>query len=348
MEPEKVGMDSDRIPFLLVVKFPQEGIHVRPLWKDVVTAIFMGMLLPGVLLNFAVMLLDSQIDSEPVQETIPQEMKTVSLPMRLRKPNGSVEEMDMDDYLTGVVLAEMPASFETEALKAQAVVARTYTRKAYETGGKHGNGSVCTNATCCQAYLSSEDYLAKGGTQEELEKIRSAVEDTSGFVLTYEGELIEATYFSCSGGSTEDAVAVWGTDYPYLQAMPSPGEENAAHHTDIVTFTPQQFQNALGVMLKGSPQGWFGLTTYTEGGGVAVMTIGGEAYTGTQLRALLNLRSTAFAVSADENAITITTKGYGHRVGMSQYGADAMAVAGSSFGEILAYYYQGTALKKIT
>ena len=321
---------------------------MRPMWRDILTSIFMGMILPGVMLNFAVMYLDShpqpeETPAEAWEETVPE---TVSMPMRLHKPDGSVEEMDMDAYLVGVVLAEMPASFEPEALKAQAVVARTYTQKAYETGGKHGDGSVCTKSSCCQAYITEENYLAQGGTQEGVDKIKAAIAATSGYVLTYEGELIEATYFSCSGGSTEDAAAVWGTDFPYLQAVSSPGEENAPHDTDTVTFTPGEFQAALGVDLSGSPRSWFGITTYTEGGGVASMTIGGESYTGTQLRSLLGLRSTAFTVTAGEE-ITITTKGYGHRVGMSQYGADAMAVTGSTFEEILAYYYQGTSLARL-
>lgn len=323
---------------------------MKPLCKDILTAFFFGMILPGFLLNFSVMLLNRNAEIPDIQVTIPEETvpETVSLPMVLRREDGTVEQMDMDTYLVGVVLAEMPAYFETEALKAQSVAARTYTHKAYATGGKHGDGSVCTQPSCCQGHIAEEDYLAGGGTQEGLDKIRSAVAATSGYVLTYEGELIEATYFSCSGGSTEDAVAVWGVDYPYLQAVSSPGEEEAAYYTDTVTFTPGQVQAALGVTLTGIPADWFGGVTYTEGGGIATMTIGGETYTGTQLRSLLNLRSTAFRISAGEDAITITTKGYGHRVGMSQYGADAMAVTGSTFSQILTHYYQGTVLTKLT
>lgn len=322
---------------------------MRPLWKDILTALFMGLILPGILLNLADTLVNAREEPPQIQETVPRETvpETVPLPMLLRTSGGNIEQMDMDTYLTGVVLAEMPASFESEALKAQAVAARTYTRKAWESGGKHGDGSVCTNASCCQAYITESDYLSRGGTQEGIDKIRSAVLSTSGYVLTYEGELIEATYFSCSGGSTEDAAAVWGTDFPYLQAVSSPGEENAAHFTDTVTFTPREFQNALGVILSGDPPSWFGTVTYTEGGGVASMTIGGEAYTGTRLRTLLGLRSTSFTVEAGEN-ITVTTSGYGHRVGMSQYGADAMAVTGCTYAEILAHYYQGTALTKLS
>ena len=325
---------------------------MRPLWKDVLISLFMGLIVPWLLLNFAVLLLDSQEAPSVQQETVPEtvgteEPETVPLPMRLRHTDGTVEELDMDTYLVGVVLAEMPAYFETEALKAQAVVARTYTQKAYTTGGKHGDGSICTQPSCCQAYIAEADYLEKGGTEENIEKIRSAVNATSGYVLTYEGALIEATYFSCSGGATEDAAAVWGTDYPYLQSVASPGEENAAHYTDTVTFTAQEFQNALGVSLTGELSGWLGDVTYTKGGGVETMVIGGETYKGTRLRSLLGLRSTAFTMTAKDDIITVTTKGYGHRVGMSQYGADAMAVSGSTYTEILAYYYQGTELTRV-
>ncbi len=320
---------------------------MRPFWKDMLTALFMGLILPGILLNTAAKFFPPralyQIKETAPQETVPE---TVPLPMRLHHANGKTQEMDMDTYLVGVVLAEMPATFESEALKAQAVVARTYTRKAWETGGKHGDGSTCTKSSCCQAYITESDYLNRGGTQEGLDKIRNAVMQTAGMVLTYEGTLIEATYFSCSGGSTEDAAAVWGTDFPYLQAVDSPGEESAAVFADTVTFTPQQFQNALGLSLPGAPKTWFGTTTYTEGGGVATMVIGGIPYSGTELRRLLNLRSTNFTIVPGAN-ITITTKGYGHRVGMSQYGADAMAVAGSTYPEILAHYYPGTALTKL-
>nr|MBQ8243830.1 stage II sporulation protein D [Oscillospiraceae bacterium] len=315
---------------------------MKQLCKDILTAVFMGMILPGILLNGAVLWLNHSREMEaPPETTVPQ---AVSAPVPVRDAGGTVTQMDMDAYLTGVLLAEIPASFEPEAMKAQAVAARTYTRKAGVTGGKHGDGSICTEAACCQAYCSPEAFLARGGTEEAVDKVRKAVADTSGYVLTYGGELIEATYFSCSGGSTEDAAAVWGTEFPYLQAVESPGEEGADAFIQTVSFTPQQFQEALGVTLSGSPEDWFTITTYTQGGGVAAMTIGGTVYKGTHLRSLLGLRSTAFTVQAGKDQIAITTKGYGHRVGMSQYGADAMAVAGSSFEEILAHYYPGTLL----
>lgn len=311
---------------------------MKPFWKELAIALFMGVLLPGLLLNMAVALRRAEHpqQTEPVPQQPSQTTVKPPLRMRLRLEDGTVTEMDMDTYLVGVVAAEMPASFEVEALKAQAVVARTYTLKAYTTGGKHGDGSVCTNYACCQAY--TEDIK-----EENREKITTAVTNTTGQVLLYGGNLIEATYFSCSGGSTEDAVAVWGTDYPYLRATDSPGEEYAAHYTDTVFISAEDFSKAFGG-LAGTPQEWLGYATYTAGGGVYTITIGGKEYKGTQIRMLLGLRSTAFTMTAQSDGISVTTKGFGHRVGMSQYGADAMALGGSSYAEILAHYYRGTEL----
>lgn len=322
---------------------------MRPLWKDILIALFLGMVLPAVILQTAIRLdrRETSIAEETVLSTEPAEtVPAEKLTMLLKEPDGMAAETDLDEYLLSVVLAEMPASFEPEALKAQAVVARTYTLKALQTGGKHGDGSVCRDSTCCQAYISLEDYRAKGGREEDIEKVRTAVLETSGYVLTYEGALIEATYFSCSGGSTEDAVAVWGTDLPYLRATASPGEENATHFTDTVYLSRKQVEDALGVTLSSDHERWVGYATYTAGGGINTMQIGGKEFKGTELRKLLGLRSTAFTMTADPEGVTVVTRGFGHRVGMSQYGADAMAVSGSTYEEILAYYYKGTALER--
>ena len=256
---------------------------------------------------------------------------------------GNLQQMDLREYLVGVVLAEMPASFESEALKAQAVVARTYTRKRME-GGKHGQAAVCMDSGCCQGWRSGEDYLAQGGKPSAVEKVRAAVADTDGLVLRYEGRLIDATYFSCSGGVTEDAVAVWGQDVPYLKSVQSPGEEEAPRFSDSVTFSPGDFAGKLGLSSAGDPGSWFGSVTYTAGGGVETMVIRGKSFSGTQLRSKLGLRSTAFEIQVSGDKITVTTRGFGHRVGMSQYGAQAMAQSGSSFSEILSHYYTGTEL----
>ena len=257
--------------------------------------------------------------------------------------SGNLRQMTLDEYLVGVVLAEMPADFDSEALRAQAVVARTYTRKRMEKS-KHDGAAVCMDPGCCQGWRSTEDYLAEGGRQASVDKVRRAVADTDGAVLCYDGKLIDATYFSCSGGSTEDAVAVWGQDVPYLQAVESPGEEEAPRYSDSVTFTAAELADRLGIENRGDPAEWFTEFAYTDGGGVESLSVRGRRFTGTQLRSKLGLRSTAFDLEVSGKTITITTRGFGHRVGMSQYGAQALAESGAGFEDILSHYYTGAEL----
>ena len=315
---------------------------------DFLAAAFFGLVLPSLMVQAAAVLLPEPpaVIAETTAATQPPETQ-VQLPVLVRNTAGQVLTQDLDTYLIGVVLAEMPADFEPEALKAQAVAARTYARKARDTGGKHGDGSVCTQSTCCQAYIAPEDYLAQGGTPQGLDAVTQAVLDTSGLVLTYDGALIEATYFSCSGGRTEDAVAVWGADFPYLQAVDSPGEEKALHYQDRFTFSPEQLAQALDIAPDGDAASWFQNVHYTTGGGIAAMDIAGQTFTGVQLRKALGLPSTRFSIHVDSGGIHVTTSGYGHRVGMSQYGADAMALTGSTFRQILAHYYPGTQLTRL-
>lgn len=316
---------------------------MKTLLKDLLSAVIMGFVLPAVLLNGAVTLHNQTASAQTAvafEETRAQHSRYIGR----RLNSGDIIEEPLEEYLIGVVLAEMPGEFEYEALKAQAVAARTYTLKADLTGGKHGDGSVCGNSSCCQAYLSPEDYRKLGGSDEILEKIRSAVWDTAGQVLTYDGELIEATYFSCSGGYTEDAQTVWGGHFPYLISVSSPGEESSAHYRETRQFTAEELEQALGVHLNDDPDSWLGTVVYTKGGGVEFMVIGDMQFTGTQLRSLLGLRSTAISAEVENGELLITTKGYGHRVGMSQYGADAMAVLGHTYDQILAHYYPGTTL----
>jgi stage II sporulation protein D len=158
--------------------------------------------------------------------------------------------------------------------------------------------------------------------------------------------LIDAVFFSCSGGRTESAVAVWGGEVPYLQAVDSPGEEDASAYVDTLRVSTEEFCRTLEALsdeidLSGAPDTWVGETTLTDGGGVDTIEIGGVALEGTRLRSAFGLRSTKFELSVDETEACFTTFGFGHRVGMSQYGANAMAKNGASYDEILRYYYQG-------
>lgn len=315
-------------------------------------AFSMGILLPSLLFSVAEKTWQQANVPQESTQTTQQATQQTQPPSELQETvavlqnDGSVEQTDMDAYLTGVLLGEMPSDFDPEALKAQAVVARTYARKRGTTGVKHTGGAVCKDPACCQGYRSVEQFLSGGGTQQALEKVRTAVANTAGLVLTYNGTLIEATYFSCSGGRTEDALAVWGSDIPYLQAVDSPGEEQAAYHTDQVIYTAREFAGLLGIAPKEHPASWLGAEKRTAGGGVDTMVIAGITYKGTTLRRLLGLRSTAFSIYAAGEKIYITTKGYGHRVGMSQYGAEAMAVSGSDYRQILSHYYPGTNLSR--
>lgn len=308
-------------------------------WKDVLLAILMVILVPYILLNVTAMRYRNDLPADPGTDpaTLPQTLETIWITVK----NGTYTEiMDLEEYLVGVVLGEMPASFDPEALKAQAVVARTYTLRHREIGSKHDDADVCTDSACCQAYREPS------ANEASVDKIRSAVEATRGQVLTYGEELIEATYFSSSGGKTEDAKAVWGSDLPYLQSTDSPEDSYESITVRSVTLSSQEFQKALGRDLKGECSTWFGPVSYTKGGGVEKIAIGGSTYTGTEIRKLLDLRSTAFQISVTGDTVTITTRGYGHRVGMSQYGAEAMAVTGSTYDEILAHYYRGTVLEE--
>lgn len=262
--------------------------------------------------------------------------------IRVQMDDGFVAELPLDSYLTGVLLAEVPASFHPEALKAQAVVSRTYTLRKL-AHSKHVGADICADSSCCQAWRSQKDMPL-----ESIQAAAEAVRATDGLVLTYDGSLIEATFFSCSGGRTEDAVAVWGSDVPYLQAVDSPLED-APHNADTFSISTGEFAQAIRQAspeadLSGDPSDWFGSVTATPGGGVDTVEIGGVRFTGVELRSLLGLRSTVFAVNLSGDTFSFETRGYGHRVGMSQYGAQAMALTGSSYSDILLHYYTGVSL----
>jgi len=309
---------------------------------EILAAVIVGLVLPVFVLSLIPSGKRKAQEQPKPQESVQQTKKQVEIPVLLSGENTVM--MDLDDYLVGVVLAEMPSTFETEALKAQAVVARTYTLKRVQAGNKH-SGGVCTEPSCCQAYCSPDDYIMRGSSQVELQKVENAVRETSGKVLTYNGTYIEATYFSCSGGRTEDAVAVWGSDVPYLQSVESPGEEIAAVYSDSVSMSVKDFLTKLSIGADSSLR--IGKITYTDGSGVETIEICGQSFKGTTVRQKLGLRSTIFQIRVLGDTVSITTKGYGHRVGMSQYGAQAMAKAGKRYDEILQYYYQGTDLGSI-
>ena len=309
--------------------------------RTVALTILLTIVVPQMLFSF---LKKNNQEIPPIMEDelITEENEKIERFIMIKHENRT-ELVGFEDYIAGVLLAEMPLDFELEALKAQAVAIRTYTLR--NLGRKHTDADICTDASCCQAYINVEEFT---GNAKNLQKLERAVLDTADYILTYHGNLIEATYFSCSGGKTEDAVAVWGTSVPYLMSVESPGEENCKHYEKSITLSRSEFLKKMGLRHDLNLDTAAIDTTYTNGGGVATITIADDTFTGTQVRSLLNLSSTSFAFQIVGDTVIITTRGNGHRVGMSQYGAEAMAVSGNTFEEILMHYYPGTQLVTVS
>ena len=267
--------------------------------------------------------------------------------VRLLTREGDVVDLTMADYLWGVVAAEMPASFEEEALKAQACAARTYT-VLQQGRGKHPEADICGDSTCCQAYIERSAAEARWGLNagEYGAKIGRAVAETDGLGILYNGQPIQALFFSSAAGKTADAVEVWGNSVAYLKSVDSPeGDEVPNYRTQVVLEAAEVKSLTLdaypGANLSRDPSAWFGAASRGESGGVVSMPLGGVTLTGGQLRALFSLRSAAFTVNWDGARFTFDVTGYGHGVGMSQYGANAMAKNGSAYEDILTWYYTG-------
>ena len=266
--------------------------------------------------------------------------------------DGSVETMDMQTYLVGVVAAEMPADFHAEALKAQAVAARTYAM--YCAGSaKHGPAQICTDAGCCQAWQSDGELRDKWGElyHEKLENIRAAVEGTRREYLAVGGRPVFAAFHSSSAGATENSADVWSA-VPYLISVESPETaEDVPNYVSTVRCSPIDLRDAVlsahpEADFSGAEENWVGALRRDGSGRVSSVTLGGVELDGKEVRALFSLRSTAFELAYDAGGFTFTVTGFGHGVGMSQYGADKMARLGADYTEILAHYYPGTELVK--
>lgn len=296
-------------------------------------------------------------DARPAASAVPQELTAlpqniVTVPivsLRVLR-NGQVAEMALEDYLVGVVRAEMPASFEPEALKAQATAARTYTLHKIRTGGSHGgDADICTDATCCQAYMDEETALSLWGEQAEefRQKTARAIEETAGQVILYGGEPVLAVFHSSSAGLTRPAGEVWSNDLPYLQAVVS--AETSATVPDYYSraeFSAEGFKQAVltaypAADFSGSINGWLKNAVRDEAGSVKTLEVGGLTLRGNQLRTALGLRSACFDWEVQDSRLVFFVTGYGHGVGLSQYGANQMAKEGAGWKEILMHYYTG-------
>lgn len=275
--------------------------------------------------------------------------------------SNEIVEMTVNEYLVGVVPAEMPPDYEEEALKAQAVVARTYLYQKMKNNS-HKDVDICDNPSHCQAYYSYDKLMNawektkkydKQTRDKYYEKIKRVVKETEKTVVIYKGDLIKAFFHACSSGKTEDVSAIWGeVEIPYLKAVESIEDEGYKNYYSKITLTKQEIVEKIKEKLNrecssNKDEAFIKITEYTKSGRVKYVQIGGEKYKATELRTALGLRSTNFTIEEDSEKITFNVKGNGHGVGMSQVGADYLAKKGKKYEDIIKHYYTGVSLEKI-
>lgn len=272
-----------------------------------------------------------------------------------------IQTMNIEEYVKGVVAGEMPVNFDIEALKAQAVAARTYglahLQKFGASRNPKANGADLNDTIQFQVYTNKEERMKlwpKKYAEEYWEKLSKAVEDTKEEVLVYENSLVmEPYYFSTSGGKTEDAVDVFSKEIPYLKSVESPGENRAPKYKTQFKYTYSEFTNILNEAFPKANLSSEKLKEQIEilekssAGSVKKMQIGDTDLTGSQFRSLFNLSSSNFTIDFNSKNISINCSGYGHGVGMSQWGADTMAKEGNDYKQILKHYYQGVDIVKL-
>ena len=265
------------------------------------------------------------------------------------KDGETVENMALDQYLRGVVRGEMPASFQLEALKAQAAAERTYVYYQLAAGQKeaHPDADVCTDQACCNAWLSEAAAREKWGEDFDgwESRIGEAVAATDGQAALYAGQPILAVFHSSSAGKTAEAGDVWSGDVPYLRSVDSPeGEETVPNYYSAAAFTAAEAKALLAqahpeLTFSGGPDKWFGAVERDDSGRVSTVEVCGAPLRGVEVRRIFSLRSACFTVDAAADKVTFRVTGYGHGVGMSQYGANELARQGKTWQEILMWYY---------
>lgn len=290
-----------------------------------------------------------QTSTSTTQTTVTAEPETEAVFKVLDADAGVIYTFTERDFLIYTVAAEMPASYPTEALKAQAVAAYTYYtyQKNRELSGMQG-ADFSDAPSFPDAYSTDALKQRWGGDYETyLQKIAAAVDAVAGELVLYDKQPIFAAYHSCNGGQTASSKTVWGTDYAYLQSVVSSGDALSPTLTSTVTVTDAEFAAAFpDLALTGDAAGWItGTPTVSADSTVTAITVGGKSLTGREVRSALGLRSACFTVTHGTGGFTFTVKGYGHGVGMSQYGAKAMAEQGFTYKEILQHYYTGVTVE---
>lgn len=285
---------------------------------------------------------------EPIVEYDYSKYSTIKL---YHNKTGEIENLPIDVYLYGVVSGEMPVSYEMEALKAQAIVARTYTLyQIINSNGKHGEADICDNSNCCQAWITKEYRLERWEEnlrEQNWEKITKAVDSTQGKIVTYGGLPIDAFFHSNSGGKTETAINVWGGgNFPYLQCVETAGESDYEDYNSEVEISKEELVNKLKekhpeIEIDFSTEKPIEILEYTESGRVRTIMFGNTEISGTETRSTFGLRSTNFSFEINNTNVKFFVVGYGHGVGMSQTGANTMAKTGSTYEDIIKHFYTG-------
>ncbi len=280
----------------------------------------------------------------PMPSAVKDEENAISIRL-LDESTGKIENVNLEDYIIGVLSAEMPASFEVEALKAQAVAARTFAM--YKKNTRNLDYDLIIGVKD-QAYKTNEQLLKTWNVLffNNYLKIRDAVLSTKDEVLTYNDEIINAFYFSMSNGKTENSELVFSEALPYLQSVESSWDnESLNNYLYEKVISKEDFCNSLGISCESVT---ISDEVRSSSNRVLSLKINGLVFKGTDIRTKLGLRSTDFTIREDGSNYLITTKGYGHGVGMSQYGANGMAKEGHSYSEILSHYYQNTKISHIS
>jgi len=308
--------------------------------KKILVVLISSIIVPLSITNFFYDYKINKVITGIVTNNIKNETK-----IRVLRSNNSIETIPIEDYLVGVVSSEMPISFEKEALKAQTVAARTYALKQMEN--RKNESYDVKDDTSSQVYKSNEELknIWKERFNENFNKIKSVISETEGEYLTYDDKIIYAFFFSTSNGKTEDNKDVFGQDLPYLKVVDSSFEEKETNINSEITYPLSEFYQKLGINYNNNLV--ISDIQLTSSGRVKNIIINGQTFKGTEIRTKLSLRSTDFNIIKKDDNVIITTKGFGHGVGMSQYGANALAKQNKKYDEILKYYYQGTNLKKL-
>lgn len=270
---------------------------------------------------------------------------------------GEAEELGLDEYIVGVVAAEMAADFDVEALKAQAVAARTFYFSKRISSCKNAKGGEICDTTHCQVYMSKEERLSNWKSSDgdkNWQKIVDAVSSTKGEVLVYDGEIVMyPQFFSTSSGKTEDAVDVFSNDVPYLKSVDSSGEETSKDFETVKEINIDEFINTINKsysgakVKKGDIATQIKINSRTTGGAVKDITVGEVNISGVDYRKIFDLKSANFNIEFGSSTVKINCKGYGHGVGMSQRGANVMGKEGKKYGDILTHYYTGVEIEKV-